>query len=89
MQERQVRVPAVDLYERRFLSRHYIVWDRACYLCGRKVVVSGAIKREIDADPATVLVCGQCALMDAAMESVVELGPRPDEACATCAMLKQ
>ena len=75
--------------ERRFQARHYVAWDRACSLCGRKVIVSDAIKRESDADPAIALVCDQCDLMDAPIELAVQSGPSPDEACATCAVLKQ
>ena len=36
--------------ERRFRSRRYHAWDRACSVCGTKVVVSEALKREIDAE---------------------------------------
>jgi hypothetical protein len=78
--------------ERRFRSRHYFTWDRACSVCGRKVVVSDAIKREIDADPATALVCEQCALTDAAMgpaEPALESGPQLNEECSTCVALNQ
>jgi hypothetical protein len=78
--------------ERRFRSRHYHAWDRACSVCGRKVVVSDAVKREIDADPTTALVCDQCALIETAMVSAESLTGsvlHPDEACATCARLKE
>jgi hypothetical protein len=78
--------------EPRFRSRHYHAWDRACSSCGRKVVVSGAVKREVDAEPTKALVCDQCALMDTAItpaESLTDSALHPDEACATCATLKE
>jgi hypothetical protein len=77
--------------ERRFHSRQYHAWDRACSVCGRKVVVSDAVKREIDASPTTALVCEQCGMMDTAMslpESLTEYAVDPEEPCATCARLK-
>jgi hypothetical protein len=58
----------------------------------RKIVVSDAVKREIDAEPGTALVCDQCALMDTAIvsgESLAGSVLRPDGVCATCARLKE
>lgn len=78
--------------ERRFRSRHYHAWDRACCVCGRKVVVSDAVKREIDAAPTTALVCDQCALMETARvspESPTQSVLQPEEACAICTRLKE
>src|SRR5437016_13946839 len=46
----------------RFRSRHYHAWDRPCALCRRKVVVSDAIKRQLESNSGTVIVCEQCAL---------------------------
>lgn len=77
----------------RFRSRHYHAWDRPCGLCGRKVVVSDAIKRRLQSDGGTVVVCEQCAL---ARFSEIEALQRPEsesvdpqEACPTCASLKE
>jgi hypothetical protein len=61
-------------------------------VCGGKVVVSDAVKREIDAEPTTALVCDQCALLDTAMvsaEPLTDSGLHSNEACATCAALKE
>jgi hypothetical protein len=67
--------------EPQFRRRRYHAWDRACSICGRKVVVSGAVKREIDAEPTKALVCDQCALINTAVvpaESLTDSVLHPD-----------
>ena len=61
-------------------------------MCGRKVVVSDAVKREIDASPTTALVCEQCELLDSGIsvaESQADSAVNPEETCGTCARLKE
>jgi len=43
-------------------SRRYIRWDRACLICSRKVVVSAAVKQQLELDPQRGIVCDQCAM---------------------------
>src|ERR1017187_1050407 len=77
----------------RFRSRHYHAWDRPCGLCGRKVVLSDAVKRQLQSNSGSAIVCEQCAL---ARFSEIEAWRRPEpeavdpeEACSTCASLKE
>src|SRR5947208_2346769 len=76
----------------RFVSRRYHAWDRPCRLCGRKVVVSDSIKRQLESNNECVLVCEQCALVRSS-EIEALLLPEPkadlDGACPTCASLKK
>jgi hypothetical protein len=78
--------------EDRFVSRRYIAWDRPCRLCGRKVVVSDAIKRQLESSNETVLVCEQCALVRSSeIEALLTPEPKVDFAgtCPICASLKE
>ena len=77
----------------RFRSRRYKAWDRPCGLCGRKVVVGDAAKRQLESNSQTVIVCEHCAL---ARFSEIEALYRPEwkaidpeETCPTCASLKE
>jgi hypothetical protein len=77
----------------RFCRRRYHAWDRPCALCGRKVVVSDAVKRCIESGSGTVVVCDQCALARFAEVEGLH-GPEPDgakaaEMCPACAALKE
>ena len=78
--------------DRRFRSRHYVAWDRACSICGRKVIVTDAVKRDLDANPVRAISCEDCNLMgkepDPA-ELLTTSEPDGHQACATCAMLKE
>ena len=51
--------------DRRFRSRRYHAWDRPCCSCGRKVVVSDAVKRQLDFSSGALLLCEQCAVISA------------------------
>jgi hypothetical protein len=77
----------------RFRSRHYHAWDRPCGLCGRKVVVSDAIKRRLQSNSGAVVVCEQCALARfSEIEAFYRPGTEtvdPPEACSICASLKE
>lgn len=77
----------------RFRRRHYHAWDRPCGLCGRKVVVSDAIERQLRSNSGTVIVCEQCAVARfseiEALQRPETVALDPEEACSTCASLKQ
>src|SRR5258706_12114436 len=81
--------------DRRFRSRHYRAWDRACHLCGRKVVVSDTVKRQLDSGSRAVILCEQCAVIQARQPEIEALsesepnGIDAGEPCATCAALKE
>ena len=78
--------------DERFRSRHYHAWDRACRLCGRKVVVSDAIKRQLDSSSEAVLVCEQCALVRSLeIEALLPPGPKADldKECSICSSFKE
>lgn len=75
--------------DERFHSRRYHAWDRPCGICGRKVVVSSSVKRQLDSEAGSVIVCEQCALarsevLDALRNAEFEILP----ACPTCDALK-
>jgi hypothetical protein len=72
--------------DKRFRSRRYHAWDRPCASCGRKVVVSDAVKLRLDADRAIVILCEQC---DVAEVACAPATPEEGEPCATCAALKE
>jgi hypothetical protein len=76
-----------------FRSRHYHAWDRPCRLCGRKVVVSDAIKRQLESSSGTFIVCEQCALGRFSEIEALHLpelkAVDPEENCPTCTSLKQ
>ena len=75
--------------DERFRSRHYHAWDRPCGICGRKVVVSSAVKRQIESENGNVVVCEQCALARVEIFDDLrrpETGTEP--ACPTCDSLK-
>lgn len=74
------------------LARRYRAWDRACRICGRKVVVSDAMKRQLESSSETVLVCEQCALVRSSeIEALLPVEPKADlaEMCPICASLKE
>lgn len=76
--------------DERFRSRHYHAWDRPCAICGRKVVVSGAVKRQLESEAESVIVCEQCALIRA--EALSDMRTPESEnmpACPTCDALKE
>jgi hypothetical protein len=81
--------------DKRFRSRHYHAWDRPCGACGRKVVVSDAVKRRLDSSRGAVILCEQCAVIQAGnaeLQASSESGPDAAEdlaACVTCAALKE
>jgi hypothetical protein len=83
-----------DESDKSFRSRHYHAWDRACSSCGRKVVVSHADKRQIDADVRTKILCEQCALVRW-QELTLELPSNDgsagveEDSCAACQELKR
>jgi hypothetical protein len=54
--------PVWDNTNRRFNSRRYQAWDHKCGSCGRKVVVSEAVKRRIDGGETVPIICEQCGL---------------------------
>jgi hypothetical protein len=62
-------------------------------VCGRKVVVSDAIKRHLESNSRTSIVCEQCALArlseTEALDRPMSEGVDPEEACSTCASLKE
>jgi hypothetical protein len=77
--------------DKHFRARHYRAWDRPCHLCGRKVVVSDALKRELESGDNAVLVCEQCALVSS--EELHALPPpepatESEEACPVCVSLQ-
>ena len=74
--------------DERFRSRHYHAWDRPCAICGRKTVVSSAVKRQLESESGSVIVCEQCALARAEVTDAhrSELKMRPP--CLTCEALK-
>lgn len=55
--------PLWDNTDHRFKSRAYHAWDHKCGSCGRKVVISEAVKHTIDDGEAVPIICEQCALM--------------------------
>src|SRR5437879_7007482 len=77
----------------RFRSRRYNAWDRPCGLCGRKVVVSDATKRQLESNSGAVIVCEQCALTRfSEIEALYRSESKavdPEETCPTCASLKE
>jgi hypothetical protein len=75
--------------DKRFHSRHYHSWDRACSFCERKVVVGAADKSQIDANGKLKILCEQCALIHWPVETIVEDGEPLDESCAACEELKK
>jgi hypothetical protein len=72
--------------DKRFRSRHYHAWDRPCASCGRKVVVSDAVKQRLDSNTAIVILCEQCDAMDVSCEPAATQEREP---CAVCAALKE
>jgi hypothetical protein len=54
--------PLWDNNDRRFQTRRYHAWDCRCSSCGRKVVISEAVKRKLDAGNKVPVICEQCAL---------------------------
>ena len=54
--------PLWDNNDRRFQTRRYHAWDSRCGSCGRKVVISEAVKRSIDTGETAPIICEQCAL---------------------------
>lgn len=75
--------------EDRFRSRHYHAWDRSCGICGRKIVVSSAVKRQIESEAGSVIVCEQCALARSEALAVLATSESSTEpACPACATLK-
>jgi hypothetical protein len=77
----------------RFRSRRYNAWDRPCGLCGRKVVVSDAIRRQLQSHSGLVIVCEQCALAgfpeNEALHRPESQAVDTEETCSTCASLKE
>jgi hypothetical protein len=79
--------------DKRFRSRHYHAWDRPCRLCGRKVVVSDAVKKQLDSG--AVILCEQCAMIPARQPEIEALDESKADTveneghCATCAALKE
>jgi hypothetical protein len=86
--------PLWEPNDKQFRSRHYHAWDRCCDFCGRTVVVSDAVKQQLDSSAKTLLICDHCALIRAP-ESEIEALHEPSsaiedgEACATCAALRE
>jgi hypothetical protein len=80
---------------RHYRSRQYLIWDRPCSLCGRKVIVSAAVKRQLDSGSGAVIVCEQCASIQAPKSEIEALSASESNAidnveqCATCAALKE
>src|ERR1700690_1185718 len=73
----------------RFRSRHYQPWDRPCGICGRKVVVSSAVKRQLESEAGSVIVCEQCALARAEVLAALRRPEYETEpACPTCDSLR-
>jgi hypothetical protein len=75
--------------DRRFRSRHYHSWDRACSSCGRKVVVGDADKRQLDANGNLKILCEQCALIHWPEETLEESGGVLEGRCEACEELKK
>ena len=80
--------------DKRFTSRHYHAWDRPCHLCGRRVVVSDAVKDQLDFIVGSFVVCEQCALVHAMDRATLESSePESSEAeretCDVCETLRQ
>lgn len=72
----------------RFRSRHYQAWDRPCAICGRKTVVSSAVKRQLESEAGSVIVCEQCALARADVTDAQKSESTLEPPCPTCAALK-
>jgi hypothetical protein len=81
--------------DKRFRSRHYNAWDRPCRSCGRKVIVSDAVKVQLDSNRAAVILCEQCAVIETRTSEIETPGESEPNAigeaepCATCATLKE
>lgn len=76
--------PLWDESDRRFRARHYHAWDTRCGSCGRRVAVSEAVKRSIDADRAVPVICEQCDLLkpdEPALPVPRWVGPQGCELC--------
>lgn len=74
------------------LARRYRAWDRACRIFGRKVVVSDAMKRQLESSNEAVLVCEQCALVRSSeIEALLPAEPKADlaERCPICASMEE
>src|SRR5450631_3590207 len=54
--------PLWDNGDRRFKTRHYHAWHCPCGSCGRKLVISDALKRRI-AGGTVPVICEQCGLI--------------------------
>jgi hypothetical protein len=75
--------------DKRFRSRHYHSWDRACTSCERKVVVGDADKSQIDANGKLKILCEQCALIYCPEEAIEEDRAPSEDACPACEELKR
>src|SRR5260221_4598836 len=97
-----ITCPLWDENDRRFRSRHYHTWSQRCGACGRKVVVSDAVKQKIDTDSEIVVLCEQCVLVQSQAPTLGVQGelqePTPtvtegraseSDYCATCVALKR
>ena len=73
----------------RFRSRHYHAWDRPCAICGRKVVVSSAVKRQFESEAENLIICEQCALARSEVLDALQRPKSPTQpVCPTCDSLK-
>jgi hypothetical protein len=87
--------PLWEANDKRFRSRQYHAWDRRCCLCGRTVIVTDAVKLQLDSNSQTVILCEQCALIRE-RESKTEATDEPQSnatedvgPCATCEVMKE
>jgi hypothetical protein len=65
-----------------------------CCQCGRKLVVSDAVKRQLDTNTGTAVLCEKCAMVwpQADVNAAKETEPKaanPMEVSATCMALKE
>lgn len=75
--------------DERFRSRHYHAWDRPCGICGRKVVVSSAVQRQLESEAGSVIVCEQCGLARTeVLDALRRSKPETEPPCPTCEILK-
>lgn len=87
--------PLWEPNDKRFRSRHYHAWDRRCGLCDRAVVVSDAVKRQLESDAGASIICEQCDLIRTPESETTPPNESWSgiadavETCPTCATLKE